>query len=894
MAVDKDPSIYHDRGSIGSDEDLDEYGVWVKSEPQVVTDTMGGNTGMNDEELLEPGLPDIEDLPDLALDSNDIVSDALAESEDTANSGTDNFMNDSALSEIPDLDDFDSFDLPEEEGFTDSSANDDFSADADNLSTDTIDLNEDSFDLSDMEPLDDEEQNMQEERATGDDIPTIGSDADFGDGEISLDEFGVDFDADPSGSREEAPAETADSSNEEVSMDEFIDPSDFGFDSEPATESVESEEPAMDIDLEFAEEESTNTDDFDSSDIFDNMVDETPVGTGDTMSLSGMDDLDIEEVGDFDSFLNNSETAEAPSPMAESANANIGTVNNDFEDIDIGIEMGDDGDSPFMSEDSHDDSGFDELNVRLDEEDASLDAELDAAIPDNEEHFDDLAALGRDLEESDRQKVEDRVADDDFAAALAGSSFNDEPQIPEEVDMDFPEEEESMLPAKSSDASPARLSDSPETGTSADNGNAATLSTQLLMRIADELSSIKTEITALKTELSVLKEGASVAGEQDEPSQDANGGFFADEEDEKIALTGDELDNILNTANFTEEDGADAGSNDDFAAPANIDEEDSEDTASSSLDRFDDQMEEETIELDMDRVIPENEDMAQEQDTSNAFLSDLPDILGNDEPNDEAQNRGLDSEVDVVEHIEEQPVDTMDEEIIADDEFSSDSVADEDSGELDLSESFSLDAESHEADEQLSKLAEEGVQPLTPAPEDASYLEGDVDLSQAVIEEPDLGDITLEEPAIEEPSLDEIILDEGLEVAEENFSDGPLGDMDVLEDEENISIPSGSESFEDIVPEDFAIDAGDESSDDISQEDVPLMEEADGDSGTPVLSNTESVNEELPQNLKTEVKAVLAYMDQLLESLPEDKIEEFAKSEYFDTYKKLFEELGLS
>jgi hypothetical protein len=34
-------------------------------------------------------------------------------------------------------------------------------------------------------------------------------------------------------------------------------------------------------------------------------------------------------------------------------------------------------------------------------------------------------------------------------------------------------------------------------------------------------------------------------------------------------------------------------------------------------------------------------------------------------------------------------------------------------------------------------------------------------------------------------------------------------------------------------------------------------------------------------------------MDQLLESLPDDKIEEFARSEYFDTYKKLFKELGL-
>jgi hypothetical protein len=34
-------------------------------------------------------------------------------------------------------------------------------------------------------------------------------------------------------------------------------------------------------------------------------------------------------------------------------------------------------------------------------------------------------------------------------------------------------------------------------------------------------------------------------------------------------------------------------------------------------------------------------------------------------------------------------------------------------------------------------------------------------------------------------------------------------------------------------------------------------------------------------------------MDQLLESLPEEKIEEFANSEYFETYKKLFDELGL-
>jgi len=47
------------------------------------------------------------------------------------------------------------------------------------------------------------------------------------------------------------------------------------------------------------------------------------------------------------------------------------------------------------------------------------------------------------------------------------------------------------------------------------------------------------------------------------------------------------------------------------------------------------------------------------------------------------------------------------------------------------------------------------------------------------------------------------------------------------------------------------------------------------------------------QDLRKDLKGVLAYMDQLLESLPEDKIEEFAKSEHFDTYRKVFKELGL-
>jgi hypothetical protein len=58
--------------------------------------------------------------------------------------------------------------------------------------------------------------------------------------------------------------------------------------------------------------------------------------------------------------------------------------------------------------------------------------------------------------------------------------------------------------------------------------------------------------------------------------------------------------------------------------------------------------------------------------------------------------------------------------------------------------------------------------------------------------------------------------------------------------------------------------------------------------------NSEDDDGDLPSSIKNDVKSVLLCMDQLLESLPEDKIMEFAKSEQFATYKKLFKDLGLT
>jgi hypothetical protein len=44
---------------------------------------------------------------------------------------------------------------------------------------------------------------------------------------------------------------------------------------------------------------------------------------------------------------------------------------------------------------------------------------------------------------------------------------------------------------------------------------------------------------------------------------------------------------------------------------------------------------------------------------------------------------------------------------------------------------------------------------------------------------------------------------------------------------------------------------------------------------------------------RKDLQTVLTYMDRLLESLPDEKIEEVAHSEYFNIYKKVFEELGM-
>jgi hypothetical protein len=357
-------------------------------------------------------------------------------------------------------------------------------------------------------------------------------------------------------------------------------------------------------------------------------------------------------------------------------------------------------------------------------------------------------------------------------------------------------------------------------------------STELLMIIADELSSIKQELTTLKSELSTFKAAGltaepGVASETLAPND--NSGFFSDDDtDETIALTGDELNNILITADFTEE-----------------------------------KSEAEEISIDA-AIAPVAEDPVEN------LVADTPII----EP---AASESISFEDTIEEEIPETLPDSI----------------------------FEIP--------QLDVAAPIEVSHVTTIEDDVSYLEGseavEPELDNVAIEEPDLETIDFDDEKLEEPELTEFNIDlsdisadlsAGQEVpvpaSEEpiSFEEPSLSAIDTeslnIDFAESLTAEAPiieETAFEKSVAEEF-----------LSEE--PVLEAAVGESAEEPSDQDISGGAEaapvaaLPVDLKNEIKSVLSYMDQLLESLPEEKIEEFARSDQFEVYKKLFEELGIS
>jgi hypothetical protein len=535
---------------------------------------------------------------------------------------------------------------------------------------------------------------------------------------------------------------------------------------------------------------------------------------------------------------------------------------------------------------------------------------------------------------------------DDFTETAMEDLFEDSPED------SLPEQEEN---SKKVEDAPVIFEDTgPEEPVSpGETAPAADLSTRLLMKIADELSSIRNELSNLKREFRVLRRGEGSAAE---PAEEGGRGFFDEEEDdEKISLTGDELDTILNT-DFDEEPPRDTPP-EDLNAPEKGEDLPAE--APSFVEELPPEGElfsEEPVpvEGETETPIPEEVPASSPEETDDFIFDEdaisLDDISIDLDLNLDSSSLEALNEADKILQEDDTPAEISPSDM-EDFEFLPEK-AEEAAETLPEPEIEDLELDPAETDE-LQMLVEKGLEPMTPPPEDTTYLEEDplmtdllaetspdlsgmaidepdfsVELSENPPEEPDLEHISLDELSMDEltediavhldmeeleqesplsPENEEIVMDIPLEeekTEEADFSPvipegfgGETKDISVSFDEEDLGEETGEETLEETLLEDAAAEPPEE---DDSGTEENLLDEAgeDGDTQAEDIKagdqGDETPSSALPSHLRQELKTVLSYMDQLLESLPEEKIEEFAKSEYFDTYKKLFKELGLA
>lgn len=475
---------------------------------------------------------------------------------------------------------------------------------------------------------------------------------------------------------------------------------------------------------------------------------------------------------------------------------------------------------------------------------------------------------------ADEEKTEEAETIDDFDSMLdsvMGESAETENIVEENGNMFFDDIEalENDLLDSGSQEIPEEFgedisviqshkkNDGVETAAPQSNVLANDKATEILTQIASELVSIKNELANMKFEMAQTQqklEESNISTPQENTITDSilndvaesdKTGFFNDDDgDETIALTGDELNNILITADFTEE-----NTEKDYEIPETLDEIDG---------TF---LDDDNLEKDSNKDEPEVFD---DNDLLNAVepehINDLTDDISY-----------LDEDVEL--NVKDEPDEKIEEIEIED--FLSDDIPEEPA------------LEDHNLDESDA--------------DDGGILD-DFDMTITELELPDGQSI---------PLGDEY---SGFEAITENIEEGHDEAAD-FEPESEETVKQDIQKSDDISWEDNSLSTATDETDIISKsEDISEiinenhedavfspeeLEQAAQD--IPRLELDESAAEEqkvqtetLPIHLKDEIKSVLTYMDQLLESLPEEKIEEFAKSEYFDTYKRLFDELGIS
>lgn len=853
--------------------ELDSYGVWVKNPPKTV-DSSETSVNSDDAFNFDTDLPDFSDLDVIDepsdISASDNSGDALS-AEDLAglepenNSHSEDKAHDSPGSNVEEeisLDEFieggvfetgpDEDKIKEKEAekaaaqaeqennsdsqpqiSNETAAEDDFNVTAD-LETETP---EDAFnsgnsesasdddifnvDLSFDEPADNPAPVLQETSQNAQE--TSSADSPAGTQDVDLSEFGLDdlnFDQSDSSSETNA----GNDGMESVDLSEFgFDDSDFQ-ETEKAPESAENKEvpeipeqkepsletentPKQEIEtinteetiaLEPEAEQSfeeepqepetseaiADDDDFDLDSILDNITDET---TGGTVSISDAGGSSKEPVE------NTLESGIIDEPKEEVSENTASESKTFAEPVEITPESG----------------IVDEPKEEVSENTASESetfAEPVEITPESE-IIDEPKADAADLTE---KEVEETEIPDTFDEEAASFLENDDEKV-----------------AEVADSITAPILDEGELETE----KPSTQMTAIFSQIVTELSSLKNEIASLKNEFETLKNEKQPENLKLESNDSGNEGFFSNsDEDDTIALSKDEMDNILNTA--------------DIAQAEKTEEKESEKTEATQ------------------------ENLSEPEELS----SEEPEFKEEPKTTDETEN--LFGSADDV-------ADISDEDILSDDDF----AMEFENAQPENIEEPTLDDVDYT---NISKETDLPEEISVPKNDDILVESSPTDLLETKDSEnegknsSDSFDEDLFELSAVEPSISETLTDEKLdylsktpEEAEQNVNSEEVLELPESEETENAKENEAAEEVETEKTE-------------ATQENISEPEE---------LSSEEPETKEskdISDDLKTEIKSVLSYMDQLLENLPENKIAEFAQSEQFDTYKKLFKELGLA
>ena len=434
-------------------------------------------------------------------------------------------------------------------------------------------------------------------------------------------------------------------------------------------------------------------------------------------------------------------------------------------------------------------------------------------------------------------------------------------------------------------------------------------SNALLEKIAAEITNLRSEITTLRDEFNSFKVAPAQEEVEDEiienteETEESSGFFSDDNEDETIALSGDELSNLMNNADFTTEDANETSEEEieEVAEIENAQEEEEEAEEKSISDEFEEPIIEDSTEVisnplgdaselndsDLDSMDEyEDEDFADETESSDFADEDLkePELedLQINNGFDEEDEEDSTEEIDVPKIEEEPETNDFIESIQAEDPSISDTLTEDRLKYLE----DSVDEPKDENEEKLEvDILDEDGNTVEESTEEESF------------EEPEVAEDELEEDETEEsnePTEDVFNSsqwdNEVPETTDEDFVEPEVAETEEITDENEVS---DEENFVEPVIEEEAVSA-----DELEEEVDSVIEEPQEEiaSEVPVASPVENVKpaSSATAKIQDDIKSVLVYMDQLLENLPEDKIEEFAKSEHFETYKKLFNDLGIS